>query len=99
MVCNLWIGPHLIFEFLVNFKLFNSHFPLIALGLDLFSGVYINKCRVSMVSSDRTARYNKGSIRLSASWSKIETGLASETSRFFTKLEDGQSPKKEDYIT
>jgi hypothetical protein len=56
-----------------------------------------------MATSDRRAHYNKGSIRLGASLPKRETGLASEMSCCFKKLEDGQSPppppKKEDYIS
>jgi hypothetical protein len=51
-----------------------------------------------MVTSDGTARYNKGSIRLGASLPKAETGPVSEMSRFIKKSDDGQSPKKEDYI-
>ena len=52
-----------------------------------------------MVTSDRTARYNKGSIMLGTSSPKTEAGLASVKSCFFEKLKDGQSPKKEYYIS
>jgi len=43
MVFNLWIGPGFIFEPCGYFKLFSSHFPVTTLGLDLFSGAYLNK--------------------------------------------------------
>ena len=41
MVFNLWIGPSFVF---MSWKLiFDSHFPVSTLGLDLFSGAYRNK--------------------------------------------------------
>jgi len=36
----------------VNFRFCNIHFLLTTLGLDLFSGAYLNKFTVSMVPSD-----------------------------------------------
>jgi len=37
---------------LVNFQFFNSHFPVTTLGLDLFSGAYLNNFTLSVVSID-----------------------------------------------
>jgi len=53
MVFNLWIGPCFIFESRSQFLIFNSHFPVISLCLDLFIGAYFNKLLVSMVSTDQ----------------------------------------------
>jgi len=43
MVFNLLIGPGFILSLVVNFQFFISHFPVTALGLDLFSGTYLRK--------------------------------------------------------
>lgn len=43
MVFNSWIGPRFIFESRSKFLIFNSHFPVITLCLDLFVGAYFNK--------------------------------------------------------
>ena len=53
MVFNLWIGQCFIFESRSQFLIFNSHFPVISLCLDLFIGAYFNKLLVSMVSTDQ----------------------------------------------
>jgi hypothetical protein len=37
VVFNVWFGPGYILS------LVNSHFPVISHGLDLFSGMYLNK--------------------------------------------------------
>ena len=50
----------------VNFLFFGSHFPVTTLGLDLFSGVYLNKLLFLWCPVLRTAR-SKGSTRLRAS--------------------------------
>jgi hypothetical protein len=43
MVFNLLIGPVLFLSLVVSFQVFSSHFPVTALGLDLFSGTYLSK--------------------------------------------------------
>jgi len=43
MVFNLWTGPGFIFESHSQFLIFNSHFPVITLCIDLFVGAYFNK--------------------------------------------------------
>ena len=50
----------------VNFLFFSSHFPITTLGLDLFSGVYLNKLLFLWCPVLRTAK-SKGSTRLGAS--------------------------------
>ena len=42
MVFNWWTDPGLIFEHCSKFLIFNSHFSVTTLGLDLFSGAYRN---------------------------------------------------------
>jgi hypothetical protein len=42
-VVNWWIGPCFIFESCSYCQFFSSHIPVTMLGLDLFSGAYINK--------------------------------------------------------
>jgi hypothetical protein len=46
----------LLLSLVVNFYCFNSHFPVTTLGLDLFSGTYLNRLTVSMVPSDRVSQ-------------------------------------------
>jgi len=43
MVFNLWMGPGFILSLVVNFLIFNSHFPVTTLGLDLLSWLYLIK--------------------------------------------------------
>jgi hypothetical protein len=43
MVFNLWMGTGFILSLVVNFLIFNSHFPVTTLGLDLFSCSYLIK--------------------------------------------------------
>jgi len=61
---------HVLFlSLVVNFS--SVIFLLLTLGLDLFSGAYLNKFTVSMVSSDRIAQC-KGPVRLGALCLKME---------------------------
>jgi hypothetical protein len=67
VVFNLLIGSWFYFVGLVlNFLFFNSHFPVTALGRDLFSGVYLNKLLFLWCPVLRTTEF-KGSTRLGAS--------------------------------
>jgi len=43
MVFNLWIGPDFIVESCSEFLIFQYPFLVTTLGLDLFSGAYLNK--------------------------------------------------------
>jgi hypothetical protein len=53
MVFNLWIGPGFFFlSLIVDFKFFNSHFPVTTLGLDLSSDANRNKFTASVACSD-----------------------------------------------
>jgi len=38
-----------ILSFAVNFIFFHSHFPVTTLGLDLFSGTYLNKLLLNLM--------------------------------------------------
>ena len=49
---NVLIGPGFILSLVVNFLFFSNHFPVINLGLDMFSGAYLNRFTVSVVPSD-----------------------------------------------
>jgi len=40
--------------------IFNSHFPVTTLGLDLLPGTYLNKFSVRAVLSDKTAQSSVG---------------------------------------
>jgi len=42
VVFNMWIGLGFILSLVVNIYIFNSHFLVTALELDLFSGPYLN---------------------------------------------------------
>jgi hypothetical protein len=50
LICGL--VQVLFLSVVVNFYVFNSHFPVTILGLDLLSGAYLNKFTVFMAPSD-----------------------------------------------
>ena len=73
-----------------NFECFNSHCPLTALELDLFSCTYFNTflwCPV--IENDSIQMVHQ------VLWLKIELDPSSEMPCFFKELDNGQSTKKE----
>jgi len=67
VVFNLWIGPILFLSHVINFRFFNSDFLVTTLGLNPFSGTYLNKLQFLRCSLIRLAQ-SEGSTGLGASF-------------------------------